>query len=71
MSKETFSFNIGDRVQKRSGRPFKSTFKVGTIKEFCENEQEVNPRAKPAARFEEDDSMVSLSRLIPYKPPGE
>lgn len=47
---------IGKKVQKLSGKPFKSGFKVNTIKAFV-----VNPNTYlPAYLFEEDDSTVDM-----------
>lgn len=52
---------IGDQVIKRSGKPFKSTFKTNTIKDIVINEQD--PKKRQAATFIEDDSIVSLDML--------
>jgi hypothetical protein len=52
---------IGDKVEKISGKPFKSGNKVNTIKAFCINEQ--HPKKVPAVSFNEDSSVVDLFRL--------
>ena len=50
---------IKDKVVKKSGKPFKSGSKVGTILEFC-----INPYSnKPAVRIKEDNSIVDLYML--------
>lgn len=55
---------VGDKVVKTSGKPFKCGFKVGTILEFC-----TNPHSgKPAVRIKEDNSIVDLFILRRYKP---
>lgn len=54
-------FKIGFEVVKKSGKPFKSTRKVGTIAGFKVNEQD--PKKMMAAMFEEDDSLVSVDKL--------
>lgn len=47
--------NIGDKVRKKSGKPFKSTFKINTVKSIT-----INPVTnKEAFSFEEDDSIVN------------
>jgi hypothetical protein len=51
---------IGTRVVKRSGRPFKSTFWINTIKGYTNNPQ----TGRPAYTFEEDDSNVECFRCI-------
>lgn len=57
----TNGFQIGDKVIKLSGKPFKSQLKVGTIKSFCINEQD--PKKLVGAMFEEDSSIVSIDKL--------
>lgn len=47
---------IGDKVYKVSGKPFKSRNKVNTVKEFTTNKY----TNKPACTFFEDDSAVDL-----------
>jgi len=45
---------VGDKIAKRSGKPFKSGRKVNTIKEFV-----VHPQTgQPGITFEEDDSIM-------------
>ena len=54
-----YDFNIGNKVVKKSGNPFKSTFKVGTIREFV-----VNPYSgKDAVVIDEDGSVVDKFML--------
>lgn len=53
--------NLGDRVVKKSGKPFKSTFKVGTIFSFVENPDD--PKRRPAVTLKEDGTVVSLCQL--------
>ena len=48
----------GYRVQKISGKPFKSGNKIGTIKKLVVNEQ--CPKKSLAYTFEEDDSCVNI-----------
>jgi hypothetical protein len=51
---EGAKMNIGQKVKKRSSKPFKSTFQVNTIKDVI-----VHPHLQiPAYTFEEDDSYV-------------
>jgi len=58
---KNYKFNLGDYVRKRSGRPFKSGNKIGTIREFT-----INPHTgNPAVYFREDDSVVDLMTLEP------
>ena len=49
---------IGDKVRKKSGKSFKSTFKVNTIKDITIN----HPVGKKAFAFEEDDSVVNMDK---------
>jgi len=45
---------VGQRVQKSSNKPFKSTFKINTTKSII-----ISPYSqKPAFTFHEDDSIV-------------
>lgn len=47
---------IGSKVQKKSGKPFKSGLTIATVKSFT-----VNPHShKTALAFKEDDSIVDL-----------
>ncbi len=49
---------IGKKVRKKSARPFKSTFRVNTVKAVI-----IHPILGEAAyTFEEDDSYVSVKR---------
>jgi len=51
-------FKIGDRVQKKTGKPFKSTFKINTVTGF-----DTNPHTqKPSLKFKEDDTQVESFR---------
>lgn len=56
--------NIGDRVRKKSGRPFKSRLKVNTVREVVVNVH----TNKRAFAFVEDDSAVNCDRCIPEEP---
>lgn len=49
---------IGKKVEKRSGKPFKSTLKINTVKGTKINEQD--PKRRMAYTFEEDDSVVNV-----------
>jgi hypothetical protein len=52
-------YKIGDKVSKKSGKPFKSQNKVNTIKGFI-----VNPNTNlEALTFEEDDSVVDIKTV--------
>lgn len=54
---------IGDKVSKKSGKPFKCGLKVGTVLEFC-----TNPYSrKPAVRIKEDNSVVDFYILCKYE----
>jgi CRISPR/Cas system Type II protein with McrA/HNH and RuvC-like nuclease domain len=53
--------NTNDKVRKLSGKPFKSQLKINTIKEITVNEQD--PKKNLAAKFYEDNSVVSLNML--------
>lgn len=54
--------NIGCKVVKVSGKPFKSQKKIATVKAIS-----INPYTnKLAALFEEDDSVVDLRTLEKY-----
>lgn len=57
-------FKVGDKVQKPSGKPFKSQQKINTIKGFTTNTH----TSKPSATFMEDDSDVELFRLAKVIP---
>jgi len=59
------NFQIGDKVVKKSGKPFKSTNKVATIKGFLVNPQ--SPKGCMAASFLEDDSLVDLKQIKKYE----
>ncbi len=70
VSNETFAHNIGQKTHKSSGKktdlnppepkPFKSGFKVNTIKGVI-NHPQLNI---PAYTFEEDDSYVECRRCV-------
>jgi hypothetical protein len=49
----------GQRVQKLSGKPFKSSEKVNTVKSVTTNPQ--HPDNPPAYTFIEDDSVVGAA----------
>lgn len=51
-------FIIGMRVQKKTGKPFKSQLKVNTVKGFTVNQH----TGKPSLTFLEDDSDVEAFR---------
>jgi len=52
------TFSVGCKVQKKSGKPFKSTFKVNTVESFI-----INPYTnKPAFTFVEDHSIVDFKQ---------
>lgn len=53
-----FSENIGKKVRKKTNRPFKSQFKVNTIKGITKNPI----THKDSYTFEEDDSSVEIFR---------
>ncbi len=61
---ENYSENIGKKVVKKSGRPFKSTFQINTIKGVVINEQD--PLKREAYTFNEDNSVVDcfLCKII-------
>lgn len=51
--------SVGKKVQKVSGKPFKSTFQQNTVKYAT-----VNPHTnKIAFGFEEDDSIVDIEQI--------
>lgn len=53
-------FEIGDKVIKKSGKPFQSTFKVNTVNGFV-----LNPWTnKPSLVFLEDNSVVEEQTCI-------
>lgn len=48
--------DIGDKVIKRSNKPFKCGLKIATICEFC-----INPYTnKQAVKIKEDNSIVDI-----------
>ena len=52
-------YQIGDKVSKKSGKPFKSQNKINTIKGFV-----INPHTNlKALTFEEDDSIVDVRTI--------
>lgn len=54
-------FKVGTQVIKKSGKPFRSGLKKGTIAELTVNPQ--SPKQGPAARIAEDNSIVDLDML--------
>lgn len=52
---------IGQKVEKKSGKPFKSTLKVNTVKSVISH-----PilQGEEAYTFEEDDSYVSVCQML-------
>lgn len=56
------AFRPGERVAKRSGRPFKSGRRTNTVKATAENPRD--PRGGQALTFEEDDSVVSARACV-------
>ncbi len=50
--------NTGKKVEKKSGKPFKSTLKSNTVKGIKINEQD--PKKRMAYTFEEDNSIVNV-----------
>jgi len=55
---------IGLRVLKKSGKPFKSTFRLNTVKGVIVNEQD--PKKRLAFTFLEDDSVVNVDLCNRY-----
>ncbi len=53
------TIEIGDKVRKKSNKPFKSGKKVNTISGFTTNPHIDNCKAYS---FEEDDSVVNMDR---------
>lgn len=60
-SNSTAVIAVGTKVIKKSGKPFKSGLKIGTVKTLTINDQD--PKLKQAASFEEDESVVSIDKL--------
>lgn len=54
---------IGDKVVKKSGKPFKSGLKIGTVLEIVPNPY----TGKPGIRIKEDNSIVDLHILCKYE----
>lgn len=54
---------IGSRVEKKTGKPFKSTFKIGTVKGTCQHPV----TGHLCFTFEEDESYVEAFRCQLYK----
>lgn len=54
---------VGTKVEKKSRNPFKSTFKVNTVKGYTNNPY----TNKISYTFEEDDSNVECFRCKEYK----
>lgn len=55
-----YSIKPGDKVKKRSNKPFKSGVIINTVKGLVEHQQ----LKIPAFTFEEDDSIVEARRCI-------
>ena len=55
-----YSTWIGQKVIKKSGKPFKSTLKVATVKSVTTNPQD--KKSRMAFTFYEDDSIVSAEQ---------
>lgn len=54
MKEQNWETWVGKKVYKTSDKPFKSTFKIATVKGIT-----INPWTnRPAFTFEEDDSIV-------------
>lgn len=53
---------IGDRVVKKSGKPFKSGLKIGTVLEIIPNPY----TGKPGVRIKEDNSIVEIIKIEKY-----
>lgn len=51
---------INQKVQKISGKPFKSTLKINTVKGVVINQQD--PKNRLAFIFYEDDSIVNTDK---------
>ena len=58
---KTYPLNVGDRVIKKSGKPFKSGLKVGTIKDFTKNPHS----GHDAVVMEEDGTIVNIQMIKP------
>lgn len=56
-------YPIGTKVYKSSGKPFKSTFKINTIREIVEHpyKKDKDGKGVPSYTFFEDDSIVEAS----------
>ena len=58
---EEFFANIGKRVEKYSGNPFKSSFKINTVKDVIINEE---LGGVACYTFVEDDTWVECFRCV-------
>ncbi len=56
-------FIIGQKVRKKSNKPFKSKLKVNTVSGFSFNFK----TGKPTLKFFEDDSEVEVFRCLLFK----
>lgn len=71
MRKPSEIFEVGTKVFKLSGKPFKSGFVVNTVKGVVEHPNKIDPETNtgvPAYTFFEDDSIVEASACTPEKP---
>ena len=62
MKTETNIYPVGTRVKKLSGKPFKSTYKVNTVKSIVESPYKIDKTTGKGVlsyTFVEDDSIVS------------
>lgn len=60
-------YPIGTKVKKISGKPFKSTFKINTVKDIVDSPFKIDKNTgKPVLSymFEEDESFVCCNRCI-------
>lgn len=64
MRKPSKIFEVGTKVSKLSGKPFKSGFVVNTVKGVVEHPNKIDPETNtgvPAYTFFEDDSIVEAA----------
>ena len=67
MRKPSKIFEVGTKVSKISGKPFKSGFVVNTVKGVVEHPNKIDPETNvgvPAYTFFEDDSVVEAAACI-------
>lgn len=50
-------------VKKKSGKPFKSGYKINTVIGIVKNERD--PEKRDAYIFKEDDSIVNIEQCVP------